>query len=135
MTNILPNLSLLSTSATLPHPRAVFLFTVMPQHCNRLHNLHGGCCATLFDFCTTMPLALVNRLGYWFYLGVSRTLNTTYLRPVACGEEVLIECEIVQIGRRLCTLKGVMRRRVDGMVMAVCEHGKFNTDPPANDKL
>jgi acyl-coenzyme A thioesterase 13 len=135
MNALLPHLTLESTSPSGPHPGATFAFTVQPDHCNRLQNLHGGCAATLFDFCTTLPLALVARPGFWLYLGVSRSLNVTYLRPVACGEPVLVECEIVQVGQRLCTLRGVLRRRRDCMVMALCEHGKFNTDPPADSKL
>ena len=63
-------------------------------------------------------------------MGVSRTLNVTYLRPVPVGTEVDIHCEILQVGRTLCTLKGVMKRTDNGAVLAVCEHGKFNTDPP-----
>ena len=114
-----------------PTPRVTFAYTVKPDHCNRLGNLHGGCAATLFDLCTTVPLALVNRPGFWSWMGVSRTLNVTYLRPVARGEQVLIEGEVVQAGRQLCTLAGRIRRRSDGQVMAVCEHGKFNVDPPA----
>jgi acyl-coenzyme A thioesterase PaaI-like protein len=62
---------------------------------------------------------------------VSRTLNTTYLRPAPLGTEVRIECEIVQLGQRLCTLRGTMRRASDGAVLATCEHGKVNTDPVA----
>ncbi|KAK3353511.1 HotDog domain-containing protein [Lasiosphaeria hispida] len=130
-TNILlPHLDIVSTSETLPHPKVVFRFTVHPHHSNRLGNLHGGCIATLFDYCTTMPLALVSRPGFWHYLGVSRTLNTTYLRPVPVGTEVLIECEAVQVGRRLASLRGVMwRAGHEGEIFATCEHGKFNTDP------
>lgn len=77
-------------------------------------------------------LALINKPGFWFLLGVSRTLNVTYLRPIPANETVLIECEILQVGKRLSSLKGVMKRKKDGAIMATCEHGKFNTDPPAS---
>lgn len=53
----------------------------------------------------------------------------TYLRPVPKGETVLIDSEVVHAGKRMCMLKGVMKRESDGAVMAVCEHGKFNIDP------
>jgi acyl-coenzyme A thioesterase PaaI-like protein len=49
---------------------------------------------------------------------VSRTLNVTYLRPVPAGEEVLIESTVVHAGKRLCLIKGEMRRRRDGAVLA-----------------
>lgn len=66
------------------------------------------------------------------YMGVSRTLNVTYMRPAKSGEEVLIECEIIQVGKNLATLRGVMRRKSDGQILSVCEHGKVSTDPPVS---
>jgi acyl-coenzyme A thioesterase 13 len=97
-------------------------------------NLHGGCTATIFDVCTTLPLHLVAKPGFWMYLGVSRTLNTTYLQPVPNGTTVDIQCEILHVGKRLSTIKGEMRAinedGTPGALLAVCEHGKVSTDPP-----
>ena len=95
--------------------------------------------ATIFDLCTLMPLGLVARPGFWQWMGVSRTLNVTYLRPVSAGSQVNVECEVLQVGRKLCTVRGVMRLVEDnksgvvkeGPVLAVREDGKVNTDPPA----
>lgn len=131
MNVLIPHLSLVSTDSSSPHPSITFSFVVQPDHCNRLQNLHGGCCATLFDFCTTLPLALVNRPGFWQFMGVSRTLTVTYLRPVPSGAEVTLHCEIVHLGKKLASLKGTMRRKEDGAIMATCEHGKVNIDPEA----
>ena len=133
--SLIPHLKLISSDPSLPHPKTFFRYTVQPQHCNRLGNLHGGCIATLFDYCTTMPLALVSKPGFWYYLGVSRNINTTYLRPIPVGTEIFIECEVVAIGKRLASLSGKMRRAVDGALLATCEHGKVNTDPEAGGKL
>lgn len=55
---------------------------------------------------------------------MSRTLNVTYLRPVNEGEEVLVESEVVGLGKRMGLVKGVMRERGTGRVAYVCEHGK-----------
>lgn len=132
MNVLVPHLSLVSTDPSFPNPSITLAFTVQPDHCNRLQNLHGGCCATLFDFCTTLPLALINRPGHWQFMGVSRTLNVTYLRPVPVGSEVTLHCEIVHVGKKLASLKGTMRRKEDGAIMATCEHGKVNIDPEPN---
>lgn len=94
-------------------------------------NLHGGCTSTIFDACTTSALAPIARPGYWAFLGVSRTLNVTYIRPVPVGTEVLVESRVVHAGKRMAVLVGTMRRRGDGEVVAVCEHGKVSVDVQA----
>jgi uncharacterized protein (TIGR00369 family) len=144
-------LKLISASSS-PSSKTVFEFQVKRNHTNGLRNLHGGCCATLFDWCTTTALIPVSKPEFWLFKGVSRTLNVTYLRPVPEGEVVLIESEVVHIGKRLCkfrryldlggsladyagTLKGTMRRKSDGAVLTICEHGKVNIDPDVNSKV
>ncbi|KAK5998637.1 Acyl-coenzyme A thioesterase 13 [Cladobotryum mycophilum] len=129
MEKLLPHIKLESANSAQPHPKVVFSYTCKSEHCNRLQNLHGGAAATLFDFCTSMAIVLVSRPGFWQYVGVSRTLNVTYLRPVPIDAETLIECEILQIGKKICALKGVLRRKSDGQLLAVCEHNKVNIDP------
>ncbi|KAI0398752.1 Thioesterase/thiol ester dehydrase-isomerase [Xylaria palmicola] len=133
-TPILQHVSIISHSASPPHPRATFRLTVQPGHANGLGTLHGGCTSTIFDVCTTFPLQMISRPGFWQYGGVSRTLNVTYLRPVPVGTTVDIECEILHAGQKLCSLRGIMRQATDdgtkGPVMAICEHGKVNTDLP-----
>lgn len=129
MNSLMPHVKLHSTCKDTPHPRVTFTYTVQPDHCNRLQNLHGGCAATLFDFCTTMPLSLINKPGYWAYLGVTRTLSVTYLRPVPVGMEVLIECEVIHAGKNLATMKGVMKRKSDGAILCMAEHGKASIEP------
>ncbi|CAG9997528.1 unnamed protein product [Clonostachys byssicola] len=126
--SLLPHMSLVDLTLELPHPSITLSYTVQPEHCNQLKNLHGGCASTLFDFSTSMAIVLVSRPDFWNYLGVSRTLNVTYLRPVPSGTEVLVHNEIVQIGKKMTTLRGTMRRRSDGALLAVCEHGKVNVD-------
>jgi acyl-coenzyme A thioesterase 13 len=123
------SLVLVSASST-PHGTTTFHYTVQPSHCNRLGNLHGGCISTIFDFCTTSALCPIAKPGFWAFAGVSRTLNVTYIRPAPVGERVLVVSEVVHAGKRLCSLKGVMKRESDGAVMAVCEHGKVSIDPP-----
>ncbi|KAI1172998.1 Thioesterase/thiol ester dehydrase-isomerase [Nemania sp. FL0916] len=134
--SIISAISLISCSAAPPHPRAVIRLTVQPAHANAFGNLHGGCAATIFDVCTTFVLHVISRPGFWQVGGVSRTLNVTYLRPVPVGTTVDIECEVVNAGQRLSALRAVMRTveeeedGKEGVVLAICEHGKYNTDPP-----
>ena len=45
------------------------------------------------------------------------------------GEKILIESEVVHAGKRMASLKGVMKREGDSAVMAICEHGKVSIDP------
>ncbi|KUJ10270.1 Thioesterase/thiol ester dehydrase-isomerase [Mollisia scopiformis] len=116
-------------SASKNPGKTVFRYVVKPEHCNRLGNLHGGCTSTIFDAATTTALAPIAEPGFWVYAGVSRTLNVTYIRPIPAGEAVLVESEVVHAGKRLCSLKGVMRRERDGAIMATCEHGKVSIDP------
>ncbi|KAI1826888.1 HotDog domain-containing protein [Xylaria intraflava] len=134
--SIAQHLTIASHSAAPPHPRVTFRFTVQPIHANGLGNLHGGCTSTIFDVCTTLPLYLISRPGFWEHGGVSRTLNVTYLRPVPVGTTVDIECEVVHAGRRLSSLRGVMRTATSdgaqGPVLAICEHGKVFANAPAS---
>lgn len=68
---------------------------------NRSGNLHGGCTATIFDDCTTVPIVLVAREGAWQLGGVTRSLNVCYLKGVPIGEEVEIIAEVMNAGGRL----------------------------------
>lgn len=131
MTSCIPLLEIYSWSLDDPkHPKVVFSYTVPKDNQNRMGNMHGGCTASLFDLCTTLAIGLISKPGFWFYLGVSRTLNCTYLKPIPVGSKIFIECEVTSIGKTLATIRGVMRSQSDGAVLTTCEHGKFNTDPP-----
>jgi uncharacterized protein (TIGR00369 family) len=126
MNTLVPFLKIHSIGASKPHPPVTFSLTVQGAHCNNMQTLHGGCTATIFDICTTLALACVARPGCWDMLGVSRTLNITYMAPVRAGEQVLIACEIVQVGRNLATLRGIITKAEGGQIVATCEHGKYN---------
>lgn len=136
MSSCVPFLKLHSWSMDDPnHPKVVFKYTIQKNNCNGSGNAHGGHVASLFDLVTSMPLTLINKPGFWFWLGVSRTLNVTYLKPIPLGEEILVEAEILSIGRKLATIRGTMTRESDGALLTVCEHGKVNTDPETSSKI
>lgn len=93
-----------------------------------MENMHGGAVALVFDMCTTMCTGPIARRNFWWFGGVSRKLDVTYLRPVKVGSTIVIECEVLQIGRRLATIRGVMSAKGDGRVLAVAEHNKASIE-------
>lgn len=58
-----------------------FEIEVLPQFCNRMDNMHGGCVALLADMTTTMCTAPVSKKEFWEFGG---------------KEPVLLEYSLVQ---------------------------------------
>jgi acyl-coenzyme A thioesterase 13 len=106
-----------------------YAFTVLPSLCNRGGNLHGGAATTLFDTLTTTALLTTTQTGHWGMLGVSRTLTVTFLRPLPLGTKVVVDCELVAIGKRMANLKGTMKT-ADGRVCVTCIHDKALLERP-----
>lgn len=94
------HLKLVSATA-VPKVTAGFEFKVVRPLCNRLDNMHGGAISLTYDMCTTMTMAPASKIDFWFFGGVSRTLSITFLRPAKIGMDVIVECELMQIGTRL----------------------------------
>lgn len=109
-----------------PKVSCVFELDVTQQFSNRMGNMHGGAIALVFDMATTMCQAPYAREDFWWFGGVSRTLNVTYLRPVRMGMQIEIRCEVLQMGDRLATIRGEFRDKADGRVLCVCEHNKVS---------
>lgn len=114
-------------SIELPTPKtakAVFAFTVDRSLCNASLNLHGGAQATIFDVCTSLAAQAIGKEGFWLNAGVSRVLTVNYLRPAPEGEALLLECEVVHLGKTLALLKGSLVRESDGAIISTCDHNK-----------
>lgn len=77
-----------------------------------------------------MTIAPLAREDFWDTGHVSRTLNCTYLRPAPIGSEVLIESEVVHLGRRMGLLRGSMKLKDNGKICYTCEHGKAAVENP-----
>ncbi|KAF2173101.1 hypothetical protein M409DRAFT_17049 [Zasmidium cellare ATCC 36951] len=124
------DLEVVSAEQTSPTTgKLVYRFPVQAAYLNPTGSLHGGAIATIFDIGTSWLLFLIARDGFWSpTFGTTRTLNCTYLRPAMEGEWLRLECEIVHAGKRLCLLRGVMKRERDGAEVATAEHNKFNVD-------
>jgi uncharacterized protein (TIGR00369 family) len=80
---------------------ATFSLTAVGDLCNRTNMLHGGAVSTIVDMATTVAQAPLATPGFWEFGGVSRTLNITFLRPIPKGTEILIVCEVMQVGKAL----------------------------------
>jgi acyl-coenzyme A thioesterase 13 len=50
--------------------------------------------------CTTIAMAPCAREDFWHFGGVTRVLSVTYLRPTKTGTRVVIECQVLQVGKR-----------------------------------
>ena len=109
--------------------RATFRFPVQHEYLNPAQGLQGGFQAAFFDVATTWTLDPIRKPGFWYLLGTTRSLNVTFLRPAQEGEVLLMECEIVHAGKRLCLIKGVLLRERDRAIISTCEHNKYNNDP------
>ena len=114
--------SISETDPNIAH--CTFSLKVPRSLCNAAGSLHGGAVATIFDATTSMAIAPVMREGFWDSGHVTRTLNCSYLRPAPEGTELLIECEIVHLGKRMGMIKGVMKRKDNGALCSTCEHHK-----------
>lgn len=115
--------------------QATFSFKVPPTYSNQPEGsekltTHGGAIATFFDMTTSLAILACNAEGWGTSTGVSRGLSVSYLRPPVEGEACLIDTEVIQIGRRLALIRGVMKREADGVLLATCEHSKYMADVP-----
>lgn len=101
-------------------------------------NVHGGAVAMFFDNATCVTLLACRNADEWAWsatTGVSRSLSVTYLNPAVVGESVVIESEVVQLTRRLATIKAVLRRKEGGELLAMCTHERYNPYSRGDVKL
>ncbi len=94
------DLSIVSATSS-PMVNAVFEMDMTPKYGSRMGNAQGGAISLIHDMCTTMAMAPLARKDFWHFGGVSRVLSVTYLRPTKIGTRVVIECEVLQVGKRL----------------------------------
>ncbi|KAK3622257.1 hypothetical protein LTR56_022305 [Elasticomyces elasticus] len=106
------------------HSVVTFAFKVDRFYCNGSGNLHGGAQSSIFDMCTSIAMQAIGKKDFWLNGGVTRVLTVTCLRPAPEGEDLLLECEVVQMGRSLSLLQGTLKREKDGVIVSTCEHHK-----------
>jgi acyl-coenzyme A thioesterase 13 len=83
-----------------PHVTCVFEMTMTPMYGSRMGNAQGAALSLIHDMCTTMAMAPLATKDFWHFGGVSRVLSVTYLRPTKTGTRIIIECEVLQVGKR-----------------------------------
>lgn len=112
--------------------KATFRFKVPPNLSNQPtgkqpQTTHGGAFGMFFDLPTSMTIMACNFAG-WESTGMTRRLDVTFLTPPVEGDDVLIESEVIQIGKRLAVIRSVMKREKDGVWLAICQHEKYMAD-------
>ena len=94
--------------------------------CNRYGTLHGGAAATLVDVCTTAALLTQAAEGERTPVsGVTVSLNVIYLRGAELGDTVVVESEVLKLGRGIATLACKLRSKRSGEVCSTGSHVKF----------
>ncbi|CAH0039557.1 unnamed protein product [Clonostachys rhizophaga] len=117
-------ITLVSVSSCEEETMAIFLVKGGSNLSNRLGNLHGGAISLIYDMCTTMCAAPLAREGFWEFGGVSQNLSVTFLRPAKANRQILVKCQVLKIGKRLATIRGEMRDKINGTLLSVAEHTK-----------
>lgn len=130
-------LTSLSVETDTNNAKATYSIVVPPLCSNNrvTKNMHGGAVATFFDNATSMAVFACKNA--WEDSGVTRSLSVTYFRPAVEGEEIVIESEVLQLTKRLATIRGVMKKASDGTVVAICQHDKYRLSrlPPGRAKI
>jgi acyl-coenzyme A thioesterase 13 len=123
-------LTSVTTESETSNAKAIWSLVIPPLCSNNRvsKNIHGGAVATFFDNATSMAVFACKNA--WEDSGVTRNLNVTYFRPPVEGETIMIESEVLQLTKRLATIRGIMRRDSDGTVLAICQHDKYRPSRP-----
>ncbi|VDL63868.1 unnamed protein product [Nippostrongylus brasiliensis] len=95
-------------------------FEVTHAMTNPWGSLHGGCTATLVDIVTTAALLTTPRQ----LPGVSVDLHVTYLAAAKEGESVVMDAEVIRIGRSLAFTKADLFLKESNKIIATGLHTK-----------
>lgn len=91
-------------------------------------NFHGGAIATVIDLVSSLALAPLSKPGQFVMLGVTRSLQITYISSASAGDVVLLDNEVISFGRRLACIRTTVRNKATGKTVAYSLHDKVNTD-------
>ena len=85
-------------------------------------NLHGGAIATLVDDAGTIAIMTADKDGR---PGVTTDLNVSYFSAGRAGEAVLIDAEVLKVGRTMAYVSVDLLREKDGVKIAQGRMTKF----------
>jgi acyl-coenzyme A thioesterase 13 len=85
-------------------------------------NLHGGASATLVDFLGTAAIISADRDGR---PGVSTDLNVSFYSAGRHGDVVIVEAQVLKVGRTLGFVEVTLKRERDGALIASGRMTKF----------
>ncbi|XP_022801413.1 acyl-coenzyme A thioesterase 13-like [Stylophora pistillata] len=100
--------------------KASFKMKVEESHQNPMGNLHGGMTATLIDMLTTIVITTLPP----HKVAASVDLSISYLRPAPVGEDVIINTEVIKMGRTLAFTAAELLNK-DGKLVAKARHTQF----------
>ncbi|KAI5481038.1 hypothetical protein MNV49_006224 [Pseudohyphozyma bogoriensis] len=74
----------------------VIVTTPIQKHaCNHSHNAHGGYMAWLIDWCSSMPLVVLQGADSWRTAGVTTSLTIFYHRAAPDGSKVRVISKVL----------------------------------------
>ena len=104
--------------------KARLRIVVTPPVQNLGGNLHGGAIATLVDDAGTIAIMTADRDNR---PGVTTDLNVTYFTAGRAGEPIVVDAEVLKVGKTMAYVSVDLRRERDGVRVAQGRMTKFLT--------
>lgn len=129
------------------HPTVVFRLHTQAHFANSYGFMHGGCVTTFIDNATTW--SAFGNPSYWkpnydlsqvikgvvSEFGVSRNLNSTFVRPVPLNQDVILTCRIQSNSKRYTHITYELKDAITGKQLAVGSHDKAKPVVASKSKL
>ncbi|KAF8899216.1 hypothetical protein BD779DRAFT_1487599 [Infundibulicybe gibba] len=115
--------------------RVKFEVQVSENLCNARKVLHGSAAVLIFDMCSSAAMVVISRPGFWAighgsnkaqFVGVSRNLNTTVVRPALIGSSVCVTVSPLHISARNALLQCTMHDKTSRKLLGHGLHDMVN---------
>ncbi|TFK77547.1 hypothetical protein BDN72DRAFT_852604 [Pluteus cervinus] len=123
-----------------------FEVLVVEGLCNARKVMHGSAMALVFDICSSASMVAISRPGYWAidhrrdkegdaqFVGVSRNLNVTAIRPAVVGSTVIVQVRPMHVGARNALLECEMKEKDTGKLVSYGTHDMVNPGGMARER-